>query len=89
MRVYDATGVKTVDTSLINGMGWQPKIALRDGLAARDGVTVHYARGCDVLDAADEEVKTAVLMGLAGISAAEARTRLEAADGYLRRALDD
>ena len=30
----DGTPRKLVDTTLINGMGWQPKIALRDGLAA-------------------------------------------------------
>jgi N-acetylmuramic acid 6-phosphate etherase len=41
----------------------------------------------DLLDGADLEVKTAVLMGLADIDAATARARLEAADGYLRQAL--
>jgi N-acetylmuramic acid 6-phosphate etherase len=50
--------------------------------------------GCDdehaaaLLDDASEEVKTAVLMGLAGVDAVTARARLAAADGYLRRALD-
>lgn len=50
--------------------------------------------GCDrdtaagLLDRSDEEVKTAVLMGMAAIDAATARARLAAADGYLRRALD-
>ena len=41
----------------------------------------------ELLDTADEEVKTAVLMGLADVDAATARVRLKAADGYLRRAL--
>ena len=41
-----------------------------------------------LLDAADQEVKTAVLMGLADVDAATARARLEAADGYLRQALE-
>jgi N-acetylmuramic acid 6-phosphate etherase len=41
----------------------------------------------ELLDAADEEVKTAVLMGLADIDASTARARLDAADGYLRAAL--
>ena len=50
--------------------------------------------GCDpeaaaaLLDEADLEVKTAVLMGLARIDAAAARARLEAVDGYLRLALE-
>ncbi|MCB1772940.1 MAG: GDP-L-fucose synthase [Gammaproteobacteria bacterium] len=40
----DGTPRKLVDTSLINGMGWQPKIALRDGLAAAyDWFVEHYA----------------------------------------------
>jgi GDP-L-fucose synthase len=39
----DGTPRKLVDTSLINGMGWQPKIALRDGLAAAyDWFVTHY-----------------------------------------------
>jgi N-acetylmuramic acid 6-phosphate etherase len=42
----------------------------------------------ELLEAADQEVKTAVLMGLAGIDATTARERLHAADGYLRKALD-
>jgi N-acetylmuramic acid 6-phosphate etherase len=49
--------------------------------------------GCDpvqaseLLDAADQEVKTAVLMGLADLDAATARRRLATADGVLREAL--
>jgi GDP-L-fucose synthase len=40
----DGTPRKLVDTALINGMGWQPKIALRDGLAAAYTWFVeHYA----------------------------------------------
>jgi N-acetylmuramic acid 6-phosphate etherase len=50
--------------------------------------------GCDLnaaaalLDEADLEVKTAVLMGLRNVDAASARDRLQAVDGYLRLALD-
>ncbi len=42
----------------------------------------------ELLDAADEEVKTAVLMGLADVDAATARARLDAVDGVLRSAID-
>ena len=39
----DGTPRKLVDTALINGMGWQPKIALRDGLAAAyDWFVAHH-----------------------------------------------
>jgi GDP-L-fucose synthase len=39
----DGTPRKLVDTSLINGRGWQPKIALRDGLAAAyDWFVAHH-----------------------------------------------
>ena len=40
-----------------------------------------------LLDRADGEVKTAVLMGLRDIDAPTARARLEAANGLLREAL--
>lgn len=49
--------------------------------------------GCDreravaLLDEADQEVKTAVFMGLAAVDATTARSRLEAAGGHLRAAL--
>jgi N-acetylmuramic acid 6-phosphate etherase len=60
--------------------------ARAEGIVA-DLVGCSGDQAAHLLDAADEEVKTAVLMGLAGIEAAAARARLEAADGYLRRAL--
>jgi len=49
------------------------------------GCAPHAA--AELLDAADEEVKTAVLMGLAGVEAPTARARIAAADGSLRVAL--
>ena len=42
-----------------------------------------------LLATADWEVKTAVVMGLLGVPVDEARRRLDAADGHVRRALDD
>lgn len=58
-----------------------------EGIVA-DIVSCEPRRAAELLDAADEEVKTAVLMGLADIDATTARARLETAGGYLRRALD-
>ena len=58
-----------------------------EGIVA-DLVGCPVEQAARLLDAADEEVKTAVLMGLADIDATTARQRLEAADGYLRQALD-
>lgn len=49
------------------------------------GCAPHVA--AELLDAAEEEVKTAVLMGLAGVDAPTARAWIAAADGSLRAAL--
>ena len=68
--------------------------ATNEKLRARAQRTVMTVTGSDVdrtsvaLDAADGSVKVAALMLLAGITAPEAQARLEAADGYLRAALD-
>jgi N-acetylmuramic acid 6-phosphate etherase len=62
-------------------------------LRSRAEVIVSDIVGCDVaeasrlLDAADEEVRVAVLMGLAGLDAEGARAHLAAAGGDLRAAL--
>lgn len=58
-----------------------------EGIVA-DLVGCDARRAAALLDAADLEVKTAVLMGLAEIDAGTARRRLDAADGWLRRALE-
>ena len=84
VRLGKVYGNRMVDVSVSN-----TKLRERaEGIVA-DLVNCDRAAAAGLLDAADEEVKTAVLMGLAGIRAGEARSRLEAADGYLRRALDD
>ena len=84
VRLGKVYGNRMVDVSVSN-----TKLRERaEGIVA-DLVGCDRAAAAELLDAADEEVKTAVLMGLAGIRASEARSRLEAADGYLRRALGD
>ncbi len=84
VRLGKVHGNRMVDVSVSN-----TKLRGRaEGIVA-DLVGCERAAAADLLDAADEEVKTAVLMGLAGVDAREARARLQAADGYLRKALDD
>jgi len=56
-------------------------------VAAAAGVTRKEAE--HLLAAAGGEAKTAIVMGRMGVSAAEARTRLTASDGHIRRALTD
>ncbi len=48
---------------------------------------VDYAEASRLLDAAGGHVKTALVMHLAGISATDARNRLEQADGFVRLAI--
>jgi N-acetylmuramic acid 6-phosphate etherase len=58
------------------------------GLVARL-VPCDRARAAALLAEADGRVKIAIAMGRRSIDAATARTRLAAADGFLRRALED
>jgi N-acetylmuramic acid 6-phosphate etherase len=48
---------------------------------------IDYESATRLLDDAGGHVKTALVMHLAGLSAAEARLRLEAAGGFVRQAL--
>ncbi len=63
-------------------------------LRARALRIVQEATGADEtqarawLEAADQNVKTALVMGLAGVDAEEARARLDAVGGHVRHALD-
>ena len=49
---------------------------------------VDYDTAATTLAAADGHVKTALVMLLAEVDAADARARLERADGFVRRALE-
>ncbi len=84
VRLGKVHGNRMIDVAVTNA-----KLRRRaEGIVA-DLVGCDSVRAAALLDAADEEVKTAVLMGLAGIDADVARARLAASDGYLRRALAD
>ena len=83
VRLGKVYGNRMVDVSVSN-----TKLRGRaEGIVA-DLVGCDHEAAAALLDAADEEVKTAVLMGLAGLEVDAARARLEAAGGYLRTALD-
>jgi N-acetylmuramic acid 6-phosphate etherase len=83
IRLGKVYGNRMVDVSVSNA-----KLRGRaEGIVA-DLVGCDREAAAGLLDAADGEVKTAVLMGLAGLEADAARARLEAAGGYLRTALD-
>jgi len=83
VRLGKVHGNRMIDVAVTNR-----KLRSRaEGIVA-DLVGCDTNRAAELLDAADQEVKTAVLMGLADIDAATARARLETADGYLRQALE-
>jgi N-acetylmuramic acid 6-phosphate etherase len=69
-------------------------VATNDKLRARARRTVGLATDAadgeidEALASADGDAKVAILSLLAGLPAADARARLEAADGVLRRAMD-
>jgi N-acetylmuramic acid 6-phosphate etherase len=58
-----------------------------EGIIA-DLVGCDLARAAWLLDAADEDVKVAVLMGIGALDPDAARARLRTADGRLRAALE-
>jgi N-acetylmuramic acid 6-phosphate etherase len=83
VRLGKVHGNRMVDVAVTN-----TKLRRRaEGIVA-DLVGCDPERAAALLDEADQEVKTAVLMGLADIDAVTARARLDGAHGYLRAALD-
>ena len=84
VRLGKVYGNRMVDVAVTN-----QKLRRRaEGIVA-DLVECTPQAAAELLDAADQEVKTAVLMGLGSVDADTARARLDAAGGYLRQALDE
>jgi N-acetylmuramic acid 6-phosphate etherase len=83
VRLGKVHGNRMIDVSVSN----QKLRSRAEGIVA-DLVGCDPETAAGLLDAADQEVKTAVLMGLAGVDAQAARARLEAAGGVLARALE-
>jgi N-acetylmuramic acid 6-phosphate etherase len=84
VRLGKVYGNRMIDVAVTNR-----KLRRRAEAIVADLVGCGPAAASELLDAADQKVKTAVLMGLRDIDAAEARARLNTTDGYLRRALDE
>ena len=83
VRLGKVYGNRMIDVAVTNR-----KLRQRAETIVGDLVGCDPGRAAELLDAADQEVKTAVLMGLADIDAPAARTRLEATRGVLRDALE-
>jgi N-acetylmuramic acid 6-phosphate etherase len=83
VRLGKVHGNRMIDVAVTNA-----KLRTRAQNIVADLVGCDPEAAASLLDEADLEVKTAVLMGLARIDAAAARARLEAVDGYLRLALE-
>jgi N-acetylmuramic acid 6-phosphate etherase len=83
VRLGKVHGNRMIDVAVTNR-----KLRQRaEGIVA-DLVGCDPERSARLLDASDQEVKTAVFMGLADVDAETARSRLAAADGVLRAALE-
>jgi N-acetylmuramic acid 6-phosphate etherase len=82
VRLGKVHGNRMIDVAVTNR-----KLRLRAIGIVADLVDCDQDRAASLLDAADEEVKTAVLMGLANLDADAARARLERSRGVLREAL--
>jgi N-acetylmuramic acid 6-phosphate etherase len=83
VRLGKVHGNRMIDVAVTNR-----KLRRRaEGIVA-DLVGCDTAAAAALLDAAGQEVKTAVLMGLADLDAPTARERLTAAGGHLRAALE-
>jgi N-acetylmuramic acid 6-phosphate etherase len=80
-KVYQNLMVDLRPTSAKLGDRARRIVSMAAGLGAREAARA--------LAAADGEVKTAIVMGRLGVSAAAARARLARAHGHLRRALEE
>ncbi len=80
---------KTFGNLLIEMQTTNEKLRGRAARIVAAATGVDAAQGRRLLEAADGEIKTAILIGRTGLDAAAARSRLQAAGGNLRRALAD
>ena len=84
VRLGKVHGNRMIDVAVTNA-----KLRRRAEAIVADVVGCDATTAAALLDAAGEEVKTAVLMGLTGLDPTAARAQLLEADGYLRQALMD
>ena len=84
VRLGRVFGNRMIDVAVTNA-----KLRARAIGIVRDLADTDEASAEALLDAADREVRTAVLMGRRALSADDARRRLDASGGSLRRALEE
>ena len=78
---------KTYGNLMVDLRATNEKLRVRSVRTVVAATGVSESEAAAALASADGAVKTAILMVLARVDAAEARTRLDAADGHLREAL--
>lgn len=79
---------KVYNNLMVNVQPTSAKLHRRAIRILQTAVGVSEAQAARLLAAADDEVKTALVMALARIAADEARHRLAEADGHVRRAVE-
>lgn len=79
---------KTYGNRMVDLRASSAKLEDRARRIVRDLLEVPTGEAADLLERAGGNVKTALVMGRLGVDRAEAERRLEAADGFLRRALE-
>jgi N-acetylmuramic acid 6-phosphate etherase len=79
---------KTYENMMVDLMGTSAKLRERAKRVVMTVTGVDYDTAAKALAASRGSVKTALVMILAGVTAAEARRRLLAADGFVRRAVE-
>lgn len=83
IRLGKTYGNVMIDLQLTNN-----KLRERARRVVMDITGVEYAAASSALEAADNHVKTALLMLLGHMTKEEAQTRLRTADGFVRKALE-
>ncbi|MFN8176731.1 MAG: N-acetylmuramic acid 6-phosphate etherase [bacterium] len=79
---------KTLGNLMVDLRPGSAKLVERGRRIVMKAAGVEYARAVALLDAAGGRVKTALVMGVRSVDAAEADRLLRASDGFVRRALE-
>jgi N-acetylmuramic acid 6-phosphate etherase len=80
---------KTLGNLMVDLRPGSAKLVERGRRIVMRATATDYAGALQLLDAAGGRVKTALVMGIRGVDAAEADRLLAKSDGFVRRALDE
>jgi N-acetylmuramic acid 6-phosphate etherase len=78
---------KVYENMMVDLMMTSRKLEERSKRVVMTAAGVSYERACQVLEAADGHVKTAIVMELSGVDKAQALRRLKESDGFVRKAI--